>query len=90
MSSGLTGSGVTMTSQGGGVRGHSMSSGLTGWGRGMIDLFSVSRDSAFLMSATQRRTSRTSDRFNTVVEHVHEEPIDLKKKYLREITQGLE
>lgn len=31
---------------------YSMSSGRTGWGRGMIDFFSVSLDNAFLMSET--------------------------------------
>lgn len=31
---------------------YSMSSGLTGWGSGMIDFFSVSLDRAFLISAT--------------------------------------
>lgn len=37
---------------------YSMSSGLTGCGSGMMDFFSVSLDSAFLISAGKRETSQ--------------------------------
>lgn len=37
-----------------------MSSGLTGWGSGMMDFFSVSLDKAFLISATGNKKKKNS------------------------------